>query len=130
MEYLTVLVRFEPSGTWYEIWYEFIWFGPRSVFFRPIWYELLIWFGTDFCTDHTFTNRTTEFRKKISHKNFVRKSRTEPDNFVPRTEPNNIVPKSRTTVPNRTGTVIWFRTIIHGSNQGSDQNSDQDSDGD
>ena len=34
-------------------------------------------------------------------------------NFVPCTEPNNIVPKSRTTVPIRTGTVIWFGTIIH-----------------
>ena len=29
-------------------------------------------------------------------------------NHEPRTEPNNIVPKSRTTVPIRTGTVIWF----------------------
>ena len=34
-------------------------------------------------------------------------------NHEPRTKPNNIVPKSRTTVPIRTGTVIWFGTIIH-----------------
>ena len=32
---------------------------------------------------------------------------------VTHTEPNNIVPKSCTAVPFRTGTVIWFGTIIH-----------------
>ena len=38
-------------------------------------------------------------------------------NYGPRTEPNNMGPKSRTTVPIRTGTVIWSGPSIHGTTE-------------
>ena len=76
------------SGTWYEIWYEVIWFGTwfenlvrcylvRSEigdFSVPIWYELLIWYGTIFFRPDYFNLKNTLIIKK-----YVRSdTRTEP----------------------------------------------------